>query len=129
MKSEIYSCCVAIGGDIRSVVTKPLVSIAEIMVLQHIHGPDAVTMIKPVGTTNDSNEQIRDELGRAYGDEKIVELFNQFGELPKTLSEARIPDTLMDPVHLHDQKTKPVKRRTVKPKAKPKAKAAVVAEG
>lgn len=111
MKSEIYSCCVAIGGDIRSVVHKSTVSVAEILVLQHVHGPDAVTMIKPVGSVTTSTDEQRDELGRAYGDEKIVELFNQFGELPKTLREARIPDTLMDAVHLHESvKKKPQKR-------------------
>lgn len=124
--SETFNCCVAIGGDIRSVVSKADVSIAEILLLQHIHGPDAVHLIRPSGSSDKGNDQMRDELGREYGDDKIVELFNQFGELPQTLREARVGDELMDPVYLHERNNKPVKRRATKPKAKPKAK--VVAE-
>ena len=43
---EKCSCTVAIGGDIRSVVAKSMVTPAEIMLLQSIHGGDAVTILE-----------------------------------------------------------------------------------
>ena len=106
---EICNCTLAIDGDPRATIQKPGVSIAEIVVLQHIHGDSAVTNIKVMSTVEKSNEQERDHLGILYKDEKVIEIFGQYNDLPKTLKDARIMDALLDPVWLNDLKKNPKK--------------------
>ena len=117
---ELLSCSVAIGGDIRAVVPKPKVSVAEILLLQHVHGANAVTNIKIVGEMDGDSTSERDRLGSFYGDERVVQIFNQFGELPTTLSEARIDNNLLDPVWRNERaKEEAAKKRTSRKKAEP----------
>ena len=111
---EQLSCSVAINGDIRAVITKPLVTIAEIVLLQAMHGADAVTNIKVIGETERTSEQERDRLGNFYKDNKVIEVFGQYGDLPKTLSESRIDDTLLDPVWLREKNKKPAPKKKAK---------------
>lgn len=106
---ELCSCNVAIGGDIRSVVEKPSVTPAEIMLLQSIHGPDAVTNIRKIGEHDATMDSERDRLGRFYGDQKVVDQFNQFGDLPTTLEAARVGEELLDPTWTPEPK-KPAKK-------------------
>lgn len=94
---DLCSCTVAIAGDVRAVVSKPTVTIPEIIMLQHIHGGDAINNIRVKGDWNITNEAERDRLGEFYGDAKVIEIFQQFGELPKTLGDSRIAETLLDP--------------------------------
>ena len=111
------SCTVAIGGDIRSVVPKTLVTPAEIMLLQSIHGDDAVTNIRVNGELDATMDQERNRLGEFYGDSKVVGLFNQFGDLPNTLEAARVPAELLDPT-FKPEKKKPVKKKTTRKRAR-----------
>lgn len=111
------SCTVAIGGDIRSVVPKTLVTPAEIMLLQSIHGDDAVTNIRVDGSFDVTSDAERDRLGSFYGDQKVVNLFNQYGDLPNTLEAARIPDVLLDPTFTPEKK-KPAKKKTTRKRAR-----------
>lgn len=119
---EICNCTLAIDGDVRATIQKPYVSIAEIVVLQHLHGGDAVNNIKVVDISKKSDEEERDHLGRIYKDEKVIEIFTQYGKLPQTLKDARINDVLLDAVWLNDGKPspyavkKPVKKKTSVPK-------------
>lgn len=106
---ELCSCNVAIGGDIRSVVEKPSVTPAEIMLLQSIHGADAVTNIRKIGEHDVTMDSERDRLGRFYGDQKVVDQFNQFGDLPTTLEAARVGEELLDPTWTPEPK-KPAKK-------------------
>ena len=101
---EKLSCSVAINGDIRAVITKPHVTVAEIVLLQAMHGSDAVFNIKVIGELDSTSEQERDRLGNFYKDAKVMEVFGQYGELPTTLAESRIEDTLLDPVWLSEKK-------------------------
>jgi len=110
---EKCSCTVAIGGDIRSVVPKTMVTPAEIMLLQSIHGDDAVTNIRVNGELDATMDQERNRLGEFYGDGKVVGLFNQFGDLPNTLEAARVPAELLDPT-FKPEKKKPAKKTTRK---------------
>jgi hypothetical protein len=111
------SCTVAIGGDIRSVVPKTMVTPAEIMLLQSIHGDDAVTNIRVNGELDATMDQERNRLGEFYGDSKVVGLFNQFGDLPNTLEAARVPAELLDPT-FKPEKKKPVKKKTTRKRAR-----------
>ena len=99
---EICNCTLAIAGDPRATIQKPSISIAEIVVLQHIHGDSAVTNIKVISSSDKSNEEERDHLGKLYKDEKIIEIFGQYGELPQSLQDARIGDALLEPVWLNE---------------------------
>ena len=110
------SCTVAIGGDIRSVVPKTMVTPAEIMLLQSIHGGDAVTNIRVNGELDATMDQERNRLGEFYGDDKVVGLFNQYGDLPNTLEAARVPAELLDPTYTPEKKT-PAKKKTTRKRA------------
>lgn len=114
---EKCSCTVAIGGDIRSVVPRPSVTPAEIMLLQAIHGADAVTNIRVIGEEDTTMDAERDRLGRFYGDQRVVAQFNQFGDLPTTLAAARIGEELMDPAWKPEPK-KPAKKKTTRKRAR-----------
>ena len=111
------SCTVAIGGDIRSVVPRPSVTPAEIMLLQTIHGSDAVTNIRVIGEEDTTMDAERDRLGRFYGDAKVIAQFNQFGDLPTTLEAARIGEELMDPAW-KPESPKPAKKTTTRKRAR-----------
>ena len=78
---EICNCLVAIAGDPRATVVKNGVTVAEIVVLQHIHGDSAVTNIKVLDTIEKSNDEERYHLGKLYKDEKIVEILESLEEL------------------------------------------------
>lgn len=119
---DLLSCSVAINGDIRAVITKPQVTIPEIVLLQAMHGADAVTNIKVIGEVETTSEQERDRLGNFYKDAKVMEVFGQYGDLPKTLAESRIEDTLLDPVWLSEKKKKPApKKKATKKRARNKS--------
>jgi len=118
---DLISCNVAIGGDSRAVVNKPYCTVAEVLLLQSIHGQDAVTNIKVYDTFDSDDAKERDRLGHFYGDEKVVGLFNQFGELPKVLADSRIPNEILDPVWLNEKSRapkKPVKKIATKRRAR-----------
>jgi hypothetical protein len=114
---QLCRCTVAIGGDIRSVVPKTQVTPAEIMLLQSIHGADAVTNIRVVGELDATMDQERNRLGSFYKDEKVIGMFNQFGDLPATLEAARIPNELLDP-SWKPEPVKPVKKKATKKRAR-----------
>ena len=65
---DICSCVVALGGDVRQTVPKPIVTVPEILLLQSIHGGDAITNIIITGQEKRTDESIRDELGVMYKD-------------------------------------------------------------
>ena len=108
---EFCSCTVAIGGDVRAIVPKPMISVPEILLLQSIHGADAVTNIKVIETHEYTDEEERDRLGRLYGDDKVIGLFNQFGDLPGTLEAARIADEMLEPVWRSQRAKKPAAKK------------------
>ena len=115
---ELCSGTVAIGGDVRAVVPKPRVSVPEILLLQSINGSDAVTNIKVVGEMDHDHAAERDRLGRQYKDERVIALFNQFGDLPQTLSDARISDDLLDPVWRSQKEKQPAKKAAPRKRAR-----------
>jgi len=107
---ELCSCTVAIAGDIRRNQPKPRVTPAEIVLLQAIHGASAVTNIRVHGELDTTSDQERDRLGRFYGDDKVVKQFNQFGDLPTTIDDIRIPDEMLDP-SWNREAAKPAKKK------------------
>lgn len=61
------SILLAIGGDTGNTVPKHNVTPAEVAVLRHIHGDDAVTDIKPTGDLKRTNREERQRLAEVYG--------------------------------------------------------------
>jgi hypothetical protein len=62
---QYVSCKVLLGGDRNFAIPKPLVSVAEVIVLRALHGgDDAVVDIVPIGQRS---VRLRDELVRLIG--------------------------------------------------------------
>lgn len=97
---QICQCEVRLGGDMRRTVVKENVTVAEIRVLQNIHGADAVVNIRPVKVDRNFNhDEHRAELKRVYERGGITSsnpdataglvarLFGAYGKLPERLRE------------------------------------------
>ena len=106
---EICTCLVSIGGDPRHVVPKHSTTPAEIVLLQRLHGNDAVTEIAVTQKDKRSHEDERDRLGARYGDDKIIDTFGQYGDLPSTLKEARVDNALLSIVQTKNNAPEPSK--------------------
>lgn len=72
---QICSCKVRLAGSLNMQIPKARVSVAEIAVLQAVHGQDAVTDIKPLRMTKESHAAEVDRLKLFYGPEIIKHLF------------------------------------------------------
>jgi hypothetical protein len=66
VKVQIYDCKVRIGGSLFNEVRKAGATAAEVHLLKHIHGHDAVVEIRPVGAIEIDDEDERERLGIAY---------------------------------------------------------------
>lgn len=64
---QIVDCNVRIGGSVLHVVPKQDVTPAEIIVLQQIHGTDAVQDVRPKRMDKRSHTEEFDRLRRTYG--------------------------------------------------------------
>lgn len=63
---QVYRCKVRLAGNVQNEVPKIEVTAAEIIVLRHLHGEDAVVDIKPTTMDKRSHEEERDRLSRLY---------------------------------------------------------------
>lgn len=63
---QIANALVALGGDRRNTVPKSNITVAEVMVLQAIHGEDSVHEIEIVGDSQIAAEDLRDYLRSHY---------------------------------------------------------------
>tara|TARA_B100000902_G_scaffold367574_1_gene390281 strand:+ start:2478 stop:2825 length:348 start_codon:yes stop_codon:yes gene_type:complete len=111
---EYVSCNVAIGGDVGQVVCLNMVSSPELIVLKSIHGDSSLSGIKITGEYTHSDDDERDRLKGKYGEQRVSETLGQFGEMPKTLKETRIPDTYYDPLWLDGLKKETKKKPATK---------------
>lgn len=88
---QICSCKVRLGGSLNMQIYKPRVSVAEIAVLQAIHGGDAVQSIKPVRMTKESHAVEAERLRLFFGPEVIARLWPGLNpRLPVKLSDIGI---------------------------------------
>ena len=94
--NNIYRCNVALGGDIGQVVVKEGVSVPEIAMLRFIHLPSSISNICLTGKEKYDSESERYRLGKEYSDEKVMEIFGQFGELPMDIKELKIDKASME---------------------------------
>lgn len=88
---RFYDCLVHLtdaNGVTLTEVPKMKVSAAEVLMLQHIHGVDKVTGIADRGDDKVVHSQLRDQLGKTYGDKNVFELFGPgHRELPQRLAD------------------------------------------
>lgn len=115
---EYGSVDIAIGGDSRAVIHKNTVSIPEIVILQSLHGDDAITNIRIDGTWDTPDDVERDRLGILYKDSKVIDVFQKYGDLPKTLKDARIGEALLDPVFVKELSEVPAPKKTIRKRAR-----------
>jgi len=77
---QIANIILALGGDVGNTIPKYSVTVAEIALLQAIHGEDAVTDVEPVGEISVTNRAERERLREIYGratdgnGNKVIEL-------------------------------------------------------
>lgn len=67
----LYSCKVALGGDLRQIVVKGAdepIPLAEVLLLQSLHGQDAVTGVIQERETELSPADVLADLQKRYGD-------------------------------------------------------------
>lgn len=72
---QIYQAEVCIGGLLTNTVVKSGLTAAEIMLLQHEHGADAVRAIKPGKNVKRPYQDEYNRLLKAYGRKKFEKVF------------------------------------------------------
>lgn len=102
---------ISIGGDADNVYFADHyapVSWPEVMVLQHVHGIDAVTAVEPFVKVDQDPRSERDRLVHKYGEEKVSEVFGG-KRLPAEMEapQARLPFDLVwkNPITMMHEKT------------------------
>lgn len=102
---KVYDCKVRNKGDVRDEVVRKAITAAEIKVLRHIHGDDAVVGIKPLTAEAERTEEVeRERLEMRYGAKAIAEVFGV--KIAKIAEE--FPEELPEEVKL------PVGKRTTR---------------
>lgn len=88
------SCFLRLGGDMQNTVPKKCISVAEVAILQHLHGNDAVTDIRRISNKNgESHAAEIERLRRTYTDKAFAEVFpGRVTSLPVYLKDIGIED-------------------------------------
>jgi len=74
------------------VVRKEGLSVAEMIVLRHIHGDSSVIDIEEYGKMDASGSD-RQRIADIYGEAKVAEVFGPYGDVPTKIEEAKIPES------------------------------------
>lgn len=72
---QILNCVVRLSGDVTNESVKNGVTAPEVMLLQHLHGHDAVRSIQPTVMDKRGHREERARLIMTYGDRVVTELF------------------------------------------------------
>lgn len=98
---KLYDCKVRLGGSLYNEVPKTGLTAAEIHILRHLHGNDAVADITEAGKNSTTQAQERERLIEVYGDglrgqqinktspaQAFSEIFGIAGRLPEAIEGA-----------------------------------------
>lgn len=96
---NFYTINVAIGGDIRNVVSRRGCTAPELALLRSIHGDTAITNISLAGKVEADSDTERDRLSQIYGNERVNAEFGNYGELPLEVKKMRIPKEMFAPTN------------------------------
>ncbi len=94
--NNTYRANVALGGELGSVIAKEGLTVPELAILRFVHLPTSITNICLMGKEEYDSESERYRLGKIYSDEKVIDIFGQFGELPMNVKELKIDPNLME---------------------------------
>jgi hypothetical protein len=72
---KLYSCKIRCQGDIRDEVRRLDVTGAEITLLRHLHGADAVIEIRQTGDVDRDEDEERHRLGKVYAEKVVIGLY------------------------------------------------------
>lgn len=72
---QVFDCKVRLAGNVLNEVPKSGVSAPEVILLQHIHGNDAVVGLSLVSDTARRDAEERDRLNQEYGEKVVKEVF------------------------------------------------------
>lgn len=91
---QIVNCTVAIDGEAGMTVSKPGITVSELLVLRAIHGDDAVRNVEVVGDIDVSPAEERERLSLLYiAPAGIVrDTLGAQGSLPESLDETNFPE-------------------------------------
>lgn len=89
---DFHNCVLRHAGNLGMTIHKENISAPEIVVLQMVHGPDAVTQIEKVRSGIPTEHRAeRDRLAAYYGDKVVEAAFpGLVARLPNSLAEAGI---------------------------------------
>ena len=101
MNFQLLRCSVALAGDPEQVVVRhrgnPIV-FPELIVLQQIHGEDAITDIHVVGEWDATQQEVRERLRLIYGAKVVTEIFP--GAQPRLpMADGTLPMCVL-PIHV-----------------------------
>jgi hypothetical protein len=101
MNFQLLRCSVALAGDPEQVVVRhrgrPIV-FPELIVLQHLHGEDAIQDVHVVGEWDATQAEVLERLRLTYGDKAVQEVFP--GARPRLpLADGSIP-LCVEPVYV-----------------------------
>lgn len=84
---RVYSGKVRLAGNVYHEVPKTGMTAAEVILLQHIHGDDALVALKPEGNLSCKDAFERNRLQEIYGEDKVKTVFGISSlPLPQELS-------------------------------------------
>lgn len=91
---QIVNCTVAIDGEAGMTVAKTNVSVPELLVLQALHGDDAVRNVEVIGDIKVSAPEERERLSLLYVSPPgiVKETLGAQGSLPESLDETNFPE-------------------------------------
>lgn len=85
---KFYSGKLRLAGSVQNEVPKKDMSAAEVILLRHLHGDDAVVISKHEGDRRRSSNDERDRLIDLYGEKIVTEIFGPyFRELPPEVED------------------------------------------
>ena len=91
---RMYNCHVRLGGTTTSEVPLAGITAAEIIVLRHVHGLDAVVCIEAKNQATASNSAIRELLRKKYeGENKLGMIDSLFGPTHMPLPQELDPES------------------------------------
>jgi hypothetical protein len=102
---NLYDVIIRVGGSLYNEVEKHSVTAAEVIMLQALHGEDAVRVTKHAGTTDETNAAIRERMADFFGTGRVETgrsgpdlVIKHFG--PKNMP---LPDRLEGVMHINPQ--------------------------
>lgn len=88
---QLANCHVRLGGDMANEIFKARVTPAEVLVLRHLHGPDSVVKLQPLGMDKRAHAGELDRLKAEYSAKVVGDTFpGAYPQLPVSFKDIGI---------------------------------------